>query len=324
MKRYYKNSNYFIIKQLVALVFVVIISLNLSCKFSGDKADIGKRDDLIKNPDPVKLNVSTKQELGKISELLFGHNIEHTRSSVYQGLSAQMIRNRKFAGNPYPVTGQAMEWYTIGSENAFFLLDDSNGYTRHYDRESRNIEINCQRIQLYTNGKICGLGQDKLALEKNKKYEVRIVLKGSGKIPVNIRLLSGSSSKGYCEKNVRLDSTGTWQKFVFKFKSPSTDKNACIEITYTQKAELAIGSVSMLPSDNFYGMRSDVIELLKEIGTPILRWPGGSFANVYLWKDGLLDVDMRAPIWSGMNQANTGGYDYSEIGIDEFILLCRE
>ncbi len=36
--------------------------------------------------------------------------------------------------------------------------------------------------------------------------------------------------------------------------------------------------------------------LLKEIGVPILRWPGGNFAGDYRWQDGLLDVDQRAPL----------------------------
>lgn len=33
-----------------------------------------------------------------VSPHLFGHNLEHTRASIMDGLSAQMIRNRKFAG----------------------------------------------------------------------------------------------------------------------------------------------------------------------------------------------------------------------------------
>lgn len=35
-----------------------------------------------------------------VSPYLFGCNLEHTRSCIYTGLSAQMVRNRKFAGKP--------------------------------------------------------------------------------------------------------------------------------------------------------------------------------------------------------------------------------
>ena len=34
------------------------------------------------------------------SPYVFGHNLEHTRAAVNGGLSAQMLRNRKFAGKP--------------------------------------------------------------------------------------------------------------------------------------------------------------------------------------------------------------------------------
>ena len=34
------------------------------------------------------------------SPYIFGHNLEHTRSAVGRGLSAQMLMNRKFAGKP--------------------------------------------------------------------------------------------------------------------------------------------------------------------------------------------------------------------------------
>ena len=36
----------------------------------------------------------------ELSPHIFGHNLEHTRAAVYGGLSAQMLRNRKFAGKP--------------------------------------------------------------------------------------------------------------------------------------------------------------------------------------------------------------------------------
>lgn len=34
-------------------------------------------------------------------------------------------------------------------------------------------------------------------------------------------------------------------------------------------------------------MRTDVVEALKEMQIPVLRWPGGCFADEYHWKDGI-------------------------------------
>ena len=48
---------------------------------------------------------------------------------------------------------------------------------------------------------------------------------------------------------------------------------------------LYVGENSPIPNTN--GMRNDVVEALKEIHIPVLRWPGGCFADEYHWKDGI-------------------------------------
>ncbi len=82
-----------------------------------------------------------------------------------------------------------------------------------------------------------------------------------------------------------------------------------------------------MPEDHFHGMRRDVIEKMKEMGIRVLRWPGGNFAGEYNWLDGLLPVDMRAPIGSHMGvetQPHSMCYDFHEINTDDFVALCRE
>ena len=46
-----------------------------------------------------------------------------------------------------------------------------------------------------------------------------------------------------------------------------------------------VGKDSSIPNVN--GMRKDVVDALKEMGLPVLRWPGGCFADEYHWKDGI-------------------------------------
>lgn len=48
---------------------------------------------------------------------------------------------------------------------------------------------------------------------------------------------------------------------------------------------LYVGEDSPIPNVN--GMRTDVVEALKELDIPVLRWPGGCFADEYHWKDGI-------------------------------------
>ncbi|MED9965601.1 MAG: alpha-L-arabinofuranosidase C-terminal domain-containing protein [Blautia sp.] len=75
------------------------------------------------------------------------------------------------------------------------------------------------------------------------------------------------------------------------------------------------------PIENVNGMRSDVVEALKQIRVPVLRWPGGCFADEYHWKDGIGSADTRKKIintnWGGVVEDNS-------FGTHEYFELCRQ
>ena len=74
-------------------------------------------------------------DLGMVSPYLFGNNLEHTRSCMCGGLSAQMLRNRKFVGKPSAMEGVAKEWYVIGEKTYCSFAEP---YT-HHDEEHYHI-----------------------------------------------------------------------------------------------------------------------------------------------------------------------------------------
>jgi len=79
-----------------------------------------------------------------------------------------------------------------------------------------------------------------------------------------------------------------------------------------------VGKDSEIP--NKEGIRLDVVEALREIEVPILRWPGGNFAEQYHWKDGVGPADKRRPIlnmmWGNVVEDNS-------FGTHEFLELCE-
>lgn len=68
-------------------------------------------------------------------------------------------------------------------------------------------------------------------------------------------------------------------------------------------------------------LRTDVVAALKELHVPVLRWPGGCFADTYHWQDGIGPKDQRKTIvntyWGGVTEDNS-------FGTHEFMALCRE
>ena len=72
---------------------------------------------------------------------------------------------------------------------------------------------------------------------------------------------------------------------------------------------------------NVNGMRTDVVEALKQIKLPVLRWPGGCFADEYHWQDGIGPKEKRKKMvntnWGGVVEDNS-------FGTEEYMELCRQ
>ncbi len=82
---------------------------------------------------------------------------------------------------------------------------------------------------------------------------------------------------------------------------------------------LWVGENSPIPNVN--GIRSDVVEALRRIHLPVLRWPGGCFADEYHWRDGIGPKESR----KRMVNTNWGGVvEDNSFGTHEFLELCRQ
>jgi len=269
------------------------------------------------------------------SDYVFAHNLEHTRACIAGGLSAQMLRNRKFAGKPTRNEGCPAEWFTICPENALFILERKGGefyeerYTRHYTDAAmgkRRNEVQCTVIQNLSENGECGIGQDRLPLLAGKSYELRIIARANTSTLLTVQLTDRTGKTIYTHNEIMVNS-GDWQQHELTLTPDVTDAEACLRLTFHSRSKIVLGALSLMPQGHFMGMRRDVIDHLKEMGISMLRWPGGNFAGEYRWQDGLLPVDMRAPVQSYLEnetQPYTLGYDNHEIGTDEFIALCRE
>lgn len=73
------------------------------------------------------------------------------------------------------------------------------------------------------------------------------------------------------------------------------------------------------PMANTKGIRNDVVEALKEIKIPVLRWPGGCFADEYHWKDGIGPREGRKRM---INTHWGGTVENNHFGTHEFMELC--
>ncbi len=80
-----------------------------------------------------------------------------------------------------------------------------------------------------------------------------------------------------------------------------------------------VGENSDIPNTN--GVRNDIIDAFRKIKMPVLRWPGGCFADEYHWRDGIGEKSSRPKMinthWGGVTEDNS-------FGTHEFFDLCEK
>jgi alpha-L-arabinofuranosidase len=89
-----------------------------------------------------------------------------------------------------------------------------------------------------------------------------------------------------------------------------------------------VGEASTIP--NVGGIRKELITKLQQLNVPVVRWPGGCFADSYDWRDGIgprAKRPRRTNFWANdpfMRKAPNGPqkYEPNQFGTDEFMHFC--
>ena len=76
------------------------------------------------------------------------------------------------------------------------------------------------------------------------------------------------------------------------------------------------------PIENIHGFRKALVDSFRKICPPVLRWPGGCFAETYDWRDGIGPREKR-PRRLNWWYNNDGRVESNQVGTHEFIDLCR-
>lgn len=256
----------------------------------------------ISSEKPVtKVNINTDQRAEQMPVYIYGQFIEHLGRCIYGGIWAEMLEDRKFWYTP----GTRESPWRISGENSMLVMDTKDPFTGAQTP-----------VLISEKGKKAVLEQQNLGLKENLDYEGRIVLKASGRIEKAVVTLKWDDRT---EQNEITGLTGKYTTYPLKFRSTVLVHDAVISVEPVGEGRLYVGTVSLMPSDNVEGFRSDVLQLLKELNSPVYRWPGGNFVSGYNWRDGIGDRDKRPPrknpAWQGVES--------NDVGIHEFMRFCE-
>ncbi len=279
----------------------------------------------------LSVEIDAAQTREPISKYVYGQFIEHLGRCIYGGLWAEMLEDRKFF---YPITGEAPAWtlyqpgesswqgeghqYELLTRSPWMIIGGKGNVTMV--TEEPYVGEHTPRVLLAGDGSRRGIMQERLGLVAGRQYAGRVVLAGqAAAVPIEISLVWGSGSSDR-ETVVVSELTSSYRKYELSFTSRQSTDNGRIEIVSKGDGEFRIGTVSLMPTDNILGWRSDTLALVKELNSPVYRWPGGNFVSGYDWKDGIGDPDRRPP---RKNPAWTG-IESNDVGIHEYMDLCRE
>jgi alpha-N-arabinofuranosidase len=247
------------------------------------------------------LLVDTDRVSTAIDERIYGQFLEHINHSVEDGLFAEQIRGAGFEGPDFETY-----WTSVGAV-AVADVEFSNGK---------------KSVRLQADGGRAAIRQRRIFVENGRSYDGWVwARREQGTPELTLRVL-GSNGEVIASKRLEIPGSG-WREARFSFQSPVRDPDATVEIAASGSGAVLVDFISMMRADvRSDGMlRPDLLKALQSLAPSFIRWPGGSFASTYKWKEGI------GPYVSRGYHPNVfwGGYsDYFGFGTDEFLGLCRK
>jgi alpha-N-arabinofuranosidase len=276
----------------------------LGLLISGNVLSQQEQGAILTGPGVSVMLVDTDHPAGKISEGVYGQFLEHINHSVVDGLYAEQVQGNGFEGKDFET-----HWKPFGENGSVTAIaaDFKNGQ---------------KSLQLKTKRNPAGVRQERIYLQEGYTYTGSVWInriEGSPRLTLRLK-----DSQGKLIKEIPLKISGSgWKEVAFSFSCTRTDTHSILDVETKRARTILLDFISMMRDDvRRKGMlRPDLLGALDGLKPPFIRWPGGSFASDYKWKDGIGPRESRVyhpnMIWGGYS-------DYYGFGTDEFMELCRQ
>ena len=223
-----------------------------------------------------------------IHSTMYGIFFEDINFGADGGLYAEMVQNRSFE---FP--DRLMGWNMFGNVQ---VSDVRPAFDRnpHYVvlGDSGHIE---KRTGLENRG-FFGMG-----LKKGLRYDFSVYarLHDAGSQPARIRVeLVNAANNIITRQRITIDSRD-WKKYTCSLTPNVTEPKGLMRIFLETKEGVDLDHVSLFPSDNWNGLRADLVKDLEDLHPGIFRFPGGCIVEGtdletrYQWKNSVGQVENR-------------------------------
>lgn len=276
-----------------------------------------------------------------VSRFIYGNFIELGFGRQIEGLWNQKLYNASFEDIPpfksphwgwlssTPDDDLTTEpwWHTGYEENPWYTYPKEANVIIDYNRYW-NFHHGLQAAVLrnpLSEGRIW-LAQDGIFLEPDSP--TRFMGYFSNNLVVDATLSPVEVTIGiYPEKNfneplfefILTVKDGIWRKFSLDIPALNYSGRITFAISVDSGKTVAYDGFSLMPVNEYRGWRPEVVEALKQINVPMIRFPGGCFASFYNWRHGVGPRIDRRPAKSEY----WGGIEGNQVGTAEFIEFCN-
>jgi alpha-L-arabinofuranosidase len=281
---------------------------------------------------PITIRISRPVAPQILPKTLFGSFLEPIRQSTYGGLWADAVENPSFEDGLWSsnnVAGMLRDRPELrrGSEVGLPLPWEP----LHREQGSRYSPIRGDAANSYQSvlimslpGKEVGiLERVYLPVQRELTYNGSVWLKHvEGPATVKVSLRRRDQHDAVLASASIEAAASVWTKYTFSLNLKEHEVAPLdpldLVISLSDDARVQVDNISLVPADAVEGMDPDVLNLARELRSPIVRF-GGNFTSHYDWHDGIGPMDKRI---SKLN-LSWGIPEYNTFGTDEFLAFCR-
>jgi alpha-N-arabinofuranosidase len=270
--------------------------------------------------DPVRMTVHTDQVVKQIDERVYGQFLEHIFNSVHGGLWGDQILNGTLELRPAPANGRGpaagrgaagaaaprgWEFYGAAGEVASDAEKPFNA--------AASVKIR------HSGDGAAGIRQKNLAFKQGEKYTLSLYVRGKADTAGMVDISDGQTP--LFAQAVKVEKED-WAKVEMTFTAGRTVDAATLQIGVQGAGEMNVDQVSLFSASALEtgGYRPDLLKAVADLKPATIRWPGGSFANKYVWQNGIGPREARLP----HPVEQWGDRDPNQFGTDEFMALCEK
>lgn len=270
--------------------------------------------------DVHQFQVNTKKLGASIQPTMYGIFFEDINFGADGGLYAEMVENRSFE---FPQ--QFMGWNTYGK---VALSDVNPAFSRNPHYVTLSYSGHREKHTGIENHGFFGMG-----LKKGLDYNFSVYARSAGTAKIRVELL-GANNEVLVKKSIEI-SGNEWKKYTATLTAPKTDAKGFMRIFLEGNTSVDLDHVSLFPSDNWNGLRTDLVKDLKDLHPGVFRFPGGCIVegtdldSRYQWKNSVGQVENR-PLnenrwnYTFAHRMFPNYYQTYGLGFYEFFLLSEE